>query len=372
MMIPLEKAEASQTLNRADLISLLSLPEGEGSDRLFAAARKRRDELLGQKVYLRGLVELSNVCVKNCYYCGIRRDNHNVRRYTMSEEEILSGMVRAWRMGLGSAVLQSGERSDPAFVSMIERVLRRIVSVTGGELGITLSLGEQSEETYRLWHEAGARRYLLRIEEADPALYARLHPVDHSWSERMKCLRLLQKCGYQTGTGVMCGLPGQTLGHLADDLLFMKEFDTDMIGMGPYLPNPDTPLSSRFPDFEEKRTDLLFLALKMIACARLLMPDVNIASTTALQTLRPDGRELGLLAGANVIMPNMGDGSRKKEYSLYTGKSDLADTPETVLARLTAAVKSTGCVIALHESGDPRHFFTRTVARSGLRSPSGD
>ena len=365
MMTPLEKAEACHILDRADLIALLSLPAGDASDRLFAAARKRRDELLGNKVYFRGLVELSNVCVKNCYYCGIRRDNHNVRRYTMSEEEIVSGAVKAWKMGLGSAVLQSGERSDPAFVSMIERVLHCIIAETGGELGITLSLGEQTEETYRLWRKAGARRYLLRIEEADPQLYAQLHPVDHSWSARRECLRLLQKCGYQTGTGVMCGLPGQTVGHLADDLLFMKAFDTDMIGMGPYLPNPDTPLASRFPDFEEKRSDLLFLGLKMIACARLLMPDVNIASTTALQTLCPDGRELGLMAGANVIMPNMGDGSRKKEYSLYTGKSDLDDTPETVLARLTAAVRSTGCEIALRESGDPRHFFARAGRQSG-------
>lgn len=360
-MTPLEKAETSSLpLEREDLTFLLALPPGEGTDRLFAAARKKRDSLLGNKVYFRGLVELSNVCIKNCSYCGIRRDNRNVRRYTMSADEIVSCAVRAWEMGLGSAVLQSGERSDPAFVDFIEEVLRRIVSETRGELGITLSLGEQTEETYRRWREAGARRYLLRIEEADPVLYAQLHPADHSWAARRDCLRLLQKCGYQTGTGVMCGLPGQTLEHLAGDLLFMKEIDADMIGMGPYLPHPDTPLASRFPDFEEKRSDLLFLALKMIACARLLMPDVNIASTTALQTLRPDGRELGLLAGANVIMPNVGSESRKKDYRLYTGKPDSDDSPETVLARLKTAVGSTGCVIALNVPGDPRHFFART------------
>ena len=360
-MTPLEKAETSSLpLDREDLASLLALPAGEATDRLFAAARKKRDTLLGNKVYFRGLVELSNVCTKNCFYCGIRRDNRKVQRYTMSDDEIVSCAVRAWRMGLGSAVLQSGERSDPAFVELIERVLRRIVSETGGDLGITLSLGEQSEETYRRWREAGAKRYLLRIEEADPALYSELHPADHSWSARRDCILLLQKCGYQTGTGVMCGLPGQTHDHLAGDLLFMKEIDADMIGMGPYLPHPDTPLASHFPDFEKKRTDLLFLGLKMIACARLLMPDVNIASTTALQTLRPDGRELGLLAGANVIMPNVGSESRKRNYRLYTGKPDSEDSPETVLARLRTAIESIGCEIVLGEPGDPRHYYART------------
>ena len=364
-MTSLEKAETSSLpLNKEDLTELLALSPGEETDRLFAAARRKRDSLLGNKVYFRGLVELSNVCVKNCSYCGIRRDNRNVRRYTMDDEEIVSCALRAWKMGLGSAVLQSGERSDPAFVDLIERVLRRIVSETGDEFGITLSLGEQSEETYRRWRDAGARRYLLRIEEADPELYAQLHPADHSWLARRDCLYLLQKCGYQTGTGVMCGLPGQTLGHLAGDLLFMKEIDADMIGMGPYLPHPDTPLAQRFPDFEEKRTELLFLGLKMIACARLLMPDVNIASTTALQTLRPDGRELGLLAGANVIMPNVGSESRKRNYRLYTGKPDSDDSPETVLARLKTAVESIGCEIVLGEPGDPRHFFARTKVRS--------
>ena len=364
-MTPLEKAEAFQPLDRPDLIALLSIPAGNETDRLFAAARKRRDELLGRKVYFRGLVELSNVCIKNCYYCGIRRDNHKIRRYTMSDDEIVSGALRAWKMGLGSVVLQSGERSDPAFADMIERVLLRIVSETGGELGITLSLGEQTEETYRRWLKAGARRYLLRIEEADPNLYAQLHPSDHSWSARRECLRLLQTCGYQTGTGVMCGLPGQTMDNLADDLLFMKRLDADMIGMGPYLPHPDTPLASRLSEFEKNSTELLFLGLKMIACARLLMPDVNIASTTALQTIRPDGRELGLLAGANVIMPNVGTESRKKEYNLYTGKPDLEDSPELILDRITAAVESIGCEISLREPGDPRHFFVRTGRTDG-------
>lgn len=360
-MTPLEKAEAFLPLDRADLIELLALPPGDPSDRLFAAARKRRDELLGTKVYLRGLVELSNVCVKNCYYCGIRRDNSRVRRYTMSDDEVVSGAILSWKMGLGSLVLQSGERSDPAFVDRIERLLRRIGKETNDELGITLSLGEQSEETCRRWRAAGAKRYLLRIEEADPVLYAQLHPADHSWVKRCECLRLLRKCGFQTGTGVMCGLPGQTLAHLADDLLFMKEFDTDMIGMGPYLPHPDTPLAAKFPDFEKKRDSLLLLGLKMIACARLLMPDVNIASTTALQTLRPDGRLRGLLAGANVIMPNVGSENRKKEYNLYTGKPGADISPEAILSQLSREAASIGCTIALREHGDPRHFFARTA-----------
>lgn len=359
-MSVLDRIESGATPDRAELTELLSLREPAALKRLYAAAYRIKSDRLGRSVFFRGLVEVSNVCVKNCFYCGIRRDNSEVRRYTMSEDEVVEDVFFAWRSGFGSAVLQAGERQDPGFIEMIGRVLRRVKGETGPAFGITLSLGEQTEETYRFWRACGADRYLLRIEEADKSFYAALHPADHSWETRRNCLLLLQKCGYQTGTGVMSGLPGQTPEHLANDLLFMKELSIDMIGMGPYVPHPRTPLAARFPAFEEHRAEQLETALKMIACARILMPDVNIASTTALQVLAPDGRERGLLAGANVIMPNVGAAFRKKNYQLYTGKTGLDDSPEEALSSLKGKIESLGETLILNRRGDPEHYFIRT------------
>ena len=307
-------------MTREELVARLGAPLGDlESDRgLFAAAVEVRNRTVGDRVYLRGLIELSNRCRKDCLYCGIRCGNDRVKRYELTDEEVLTAADQVWRAGYGSVVLQAGEQTNEAFAERIERLVRQIKRLSNGELGITLSLGEQSRETYRRWFEAGAHRYLLRIESSSPELYARLHPADHSHAERLACLHRLRAEGFQVGTGVMIGLPFQTVEHLADDLLFFKALDIDMCGMGPYIEAPGTPLAEVPEAFS--RTERLQLALRMVALLRLLMPDINIASTTALHALHPRGRELGIGAGANVMMPNRTPQGGRANYRLYDNK----------------------------------------------------
>ena len=242
---------------------------------------------------------------KDRYYCGIRKGNDCVGRFELDEEAVLRAVRRNIDLRYGSLVLQSGEIASEKHTAFIERILRKIDELGGGAIGVTLSLGEQSEETYARWRAAGAHRYLLRIETSSPELYAKLHPADHSFERRVDCLRLLRTCGYQVGSGVMSGLPGQTLDDLAGDILFFRDRDLDMIGMGPYIPHHDTPLGRDIPFTPDYAADHLRLGLNMIAATRLFLHDVNIASTTALQALADDGREQGVLAGANVVMPNL-------------------------------------------------------------------
>ncbi len=220
--------------NKCDIIALLSAG-GSEMDLLLKRASEVKEKTIGNKVYLRGLIELTNRCLKNCYYCGIRRDNDKANRYFISDEETLEAARFAYENRFGSIVIQSGEIQSESFVRKIESLILEIKKLSDGNLGITLSCGEQSEETYLRWFEAGAHRYLLRIETSNPDLYATLHPADHDWNRRIECLRSLKKTGYQTGTGVMIGVPGQTIDDLANDLLFMKEFDIDMCGMCPYI-----------------------------------------------------------------------------------------------------------------------------------------
>lgn len=354
-----EKINSSTELTRDDLKEILSLENDSDLERLFNAAYEVKTKYVGRKVYLRGLIEISNICSKDCYYCGIRRGNTKVHRYMMADDDVIAGAKLADKLNLGSIVLQGGEISSDDFTLKIENILKRIRIETGDRLGITLSLGEQSEATYRRWFEAGAHRYLLRIEASNKELYGRLHPQDHSWDERYACLKRLQKVGYQTGTGTMSGLPHQTDDDLVSDLIFFKENDIDMIGMGPYLVHEDTPLAKDFPDFEDKREIQLKRGLKMIAAARIFLKDVNIASTTALQALRNDGRELGLLAGANIIMPNISLAKYKVNYNLYEGKPGLDDGPGESLEKLVGSIESIGESVAFGQWGDPRHFFAR-------------
>lgn len=355
----LDAIQHGKELQREHLRSILSLEDHNALHTIFQAAYETKVRQIGKKVFLRGLVEISNVCKKNCYYCGIRRDNSKVVRYSMPESEILTAAEWADHADFGSIVLQSGERSDHEFTNKIESLVAAIRERTGGRLGITLALGEQSPDTYNRWFQAGAHRYLLRIEASNPRLYAHLHPPDHSFQTRLDCLHSLRNIGYQTGTGVMIGLPTQTLDDLVDDLLFFRDFDIDMIGMGPYLVHADTPLAHEFPDFDRKKESQLNLGLKMIAAARLLLKDVNIASTTALQALQEDGRELGLQAGANVIMPNITAEQYRDSYQLYAGKPGLHDGPADTLGPLKNRIEKLGESIAFGEWGDPKHFFTR-------------
>lgn len=307
-------------MTRTELIAALGAPFGESANdrELFAAAVEMRNRTVGDRVYLRGLIELSNRCRKNCLYCGIRRGHLGVERYELTDEQLLAAAERAWRAGYGSVVIQAGERTDGVFVERVERLVRRMKELSNGELGITLSLGEQPRGTYRRWFAAGAHRYLLRIEASSPELYARIHPADHRYAERLACLCALREEGYQVGTGVMIGLPFQTVENLADDLLFFKALDIDMCGMGPYIEAPGAPLVAVASPFS--RAERLQLALRMIALLRLSMPDINIAATTALHALHPQGRELGIAAGANVMMPNLTPEAARNHYRLYDDK----------------------------------------------------
>jgi biotin synthase len=330
----------------------------EGLDSLTRRAYETKVSTWGRRVALRGLVEFSNVCEKNCLYCGIRRGNASVVRYRMDEGEIVDAVAWAAKNRYGSVVLQSGEIATEANTAFVERVLQRIRERFGDSLGVTLSLGEQSEETYRRWKDAGAHRYLLRIETSNPELYARIHPTDHSWQARLQCLRTLKRLGFITGTGVMIGLPGQEIDDLARDVVFFRDEGVDMVGMGPYLVHPGTPLAED-PASRVEPKRLLELTLRMIAATRLTIPDANIAATTALQAIDPEGREKGLLAGANVVMPNVTPLKYRGEYILYPNKPCIGEESELCRGCLERRVRSIGEEIAWGERGDPIHFRGR-------------
>jgi len=342
--------------DRQQIIELLA-SEGDEKKCLFEEAARVKKEHVGDIVYFRGLIEFSNKCHKNCLYCGIRSGNRKVFRYDLTDGEIIDSARFAFDNRYGSIVLQSGELESEAFVKRIDRLLTKINSATNGGLRITLSCGEQTADVYRRWFENGAQRYLLRIETSNPVLYSRLHPDNrkHSFNRRVECLHDLRKTGYQTGTGVMIGLPFQTTADLADDILFMQQNDMVMIGMGPYLEHADTPLyryrSLLLPQI--KRFDL---TLKMIAVLRIIMRDINIAATTAMQVIDKLGREKAIMAGANVIMPNITPGTYRDDYLLYDGKPCTDENPEDCKTCLEARIALTGNEIAPGEWGDSAHY----------------
>ena len=308
-------------------------------------------------VHLRGLIEFGNVCEKNCLYCGLRRGNTKVGRYCLTDDEVLSCARLAHELGYGSVAIQSGERSDADFIDRIERLVKEIKRIDGGSLGITLSLGEQTEDTYRRWFEAGAHRYLLRIEASDETLYYKIHPRDskHSFRQRIACLESLIRTGYQTGTGVMVGLPFQTIDHLAGDLLFFKQMDVAMVGLGPYIPHPDTPLY-RFKDLVPSAKERMDMTLKMIAVLRLMMPRINMVAATANQTIDPQGREKAIKAGANVIMPNLTPGEYRESYFIYPDKACVKDMPDQCQTCLDIRLAAIGHRIQYNAWGDSPAF----------------
>ena len=349
----LDQAKARpQALDEDARTTLLSLEDPDELAALFAAARELKERYCGRTVALRGIIEAGNVCVKDCRYCGIRRSNANLERYTLTADDIVRLARLDARLGYASLVIQSGEIEGETHTAFIEDVLRRIAPL---DLGVTLSLGEQTEETYRRWRQAGAVRYLLRIETSNPDLYARIHPADHDWNRRVACLAALRRCDYQVGTGVMCGLPGQTIRDLARDIGFFAEIDADMIGMGPFIPHPDTPLGDEPMDAKRR----LSLGLRMIAVTRLHLHDVNIAAATALQALAPDGREQGVRAGANVVMPNITDTKFRRSYQLYAHKPCLDENAALCRGCLERRLQAIGETIAYGQRGDSLHYRTR-------------
>lgn len=326
----LSKAAETGELDRDEIIVLLALPENAGRDMLFAAADRVRKECVGDEVYLRGIIEFSNYCERNCLYCGLRRGNSKLSRYRMPEDEILAAAVRIRDTGISTVVLQSGEDSWYTCERLCS-IIQRIKAELG--LVITLSIGERPFEDYAAFRQAGADRFLLKHETASPELYKRLHP-DSQFENRLKCLSWLGELDYEVGAGCMVGLPGQDLGVLADDILLVKKIKADMVGIGPFIAHPDTPLAAA-PDGD------VALTVKTTAVTRLLTRTTNIPATTALGALDPQGREMALSAGANVMMPDFTPERYRILYDLYPGRTGVIE-PEQVIRSLHGYLESNG------------------------------
>jgi biotin synthase len=348
-------------LNKDDLIHFLALNEKDDTEALRARAYEVMKENIGESVFLRGLIEFSNICINDCYYCGIRKGNKKLKKYTLNRDEIVQAALWCAEKGYGSLVLQSGERNDDKFVDFVASIVREIKEKSVSEtlpngLGITLCVGEQNFESYKKLYNAGAHRYLLRIESSSKEIYERIHPKDMSFEKRKECLFMLRDVGFNVGTGVMIGLPGQTLEDLANDILFFKEIDADMIGMGPFIVHEETPYSEYHDEYADKKQDIYRLALRMIAATRIYLKDINIASTTALQAMYPMGREMGLLHGANIIMPLLTPTEVRESYQLYDGKPCLDEFSSECFDCIQNRIESTGRTVALNEWGDSIHF----------------
>ena len=348
--------------DRATLRRILSANDPAEIEAIRLAAEQVLLAECGDSVRLRGLIEFSNRCVSDCYYCGIRRSNRAPRRYTLKIDEIVDTAVWCMQQGYGSIVLQSGERRDAKFVRFVSNAVREIKVQTRSPtlpdgIGITLCVGEQSTQTYQRWFADGAHRYLLRIESSSPALFATLHPPGQQLATRVQCLKDLKKLGYWVGSGVMIGLPGQTIDHLVDDLLFFQEMGLDMIGMGPYIPHEQAvlPGNDLIPSVRERFRS----SLRMIAAARLLLRHINIAATTALQTLDEKGREQGLRFGANVIMPQATPSHVRHFYTLYDDKPCLDDSAGQCAACLAGRINSVGRRILKNQWGDGSRVDSR-------------
>lgn len=305
----IKKVKSTHILSKEEIIQILS--NDEINDELFISADKVRKKYVGDEIYLRALIEFSNICSNNCLYCGIRAQNKNINRYKLSCENIIATAQQASELGFKTVVLQSGEGN----IFSDEEMVRIISEIKKLDIVVTLSIGEKTFEQYELYKQAGADRFLLRIETTDKNLYKQMHPK-MSYENRVQCLKNLKKLGYEVGTGCLVGLPNQTIESLADDLLFFKELDADMIGLGPFIATCDTPL-------ENKKNGSFLLARKMVALVRLLMPDVNIPATTAMESLLPNGRKIILQSGANVIMPNITPQSVREKYAIYSDKAGI-------------------------------------------------
>jgi biotin synthase len=324
----INEAEITHQLTKPQIVQLLT-NESVNAE-LFAAADRVRQKYVGDAVHLRALIEFSNYCRQNCCYCGLRRDNDKVERYRLEPEMIIEFAKNAAGMGYKTVVLQSGE--DMSFT--VDKMVHIISEIKKLGVAITLSIGEKSYDEYKAYREAGADRYLLRIETTNRELYKKYDP-GMDFDNRVRCLKDLKSLGYELGTGSLIGLPGQTFEDMADDILFFGEIGADMIGMGPFIANPDTPLAAA-------EGGTYTTSIKMLAIVRLLMPDINIPATTAMETLTPEGRLIALRSGANVVMPNVTDADHRSKYNLYPGKARLADSPFRSIDSVREKIESIG------------------------------
>lgn len=331
---------AGTALDAATLVRIIQTAQADAELRevLLMTASDLRDRLYGRRVFFRGLIEFSNYCANDCYYCGIRAGNGTVNRYRLSQDEIIQSCQAGYELGYRTFVLQSGE--DPYFTD--DRMVEIITEVHNRfpDCAITLSLGEKDRASYQRFYDAGANRYLLRHESATPELYARLHPADLDLLNRKRCLYDLKEIGYQTGAGFMVGPPGQTAEHLANDLIFLRELGPHMVGIGPFIPASHTPFANEPAGTVED-------TLIMVALTRLTLPDALIPATTALGSLDHKGREKGLKAGANVVMPNLTPTVNRKDYSLYDGKICTGDEAAECRVCVEGRIRSVGFDIDL-------------------------
>lgn len=334
----IDKLEQNHTLPREEWAILIREHTPEDAEYLFEKARRIRHTYYGRQVFIRGLIEFTNYCKNNCLYCGIRRSNPNVRRYRLTKEEILSCCRQGYALGFRTFVLQGGE--DGYYTDTVMTEIVHSIRTAYPDCAITLSIGERSYESYQQLFDAGADRYLLRHETYDASHYASLHPAGLTAANRQQCLWNLKEIGYQVGTGFMVGSPGQTAEHLAEDMLFLTELNPQMVGIGPFIPHHDTP-------FKKEPAGTLELTLFMLGLIRLALPKVLLPATTALGTIAPDGRERGILAGANVVMPNLSPVSVRKDYSLYDNKICTGDEAAECRKCLDRRMERVGYQIAV-------------------------
>ena len=339
-----DKLLCQQPLNKEEFTALLDNNTIHLREQLAKAADKIRREHFGNKVFIRGLIEFSNYCKNDCYYCGIRRSNQNAERYRLSKENILSCCREGYELGFRTFVLQSGE--DLYYTN--ERMADIVSSIHEAypDCAITLSLGERSYESYKLLFDAGADRYLLRHETANPPHYARLHPSSMSYENRMHCLQNLKDIGYQVGCGFMVGSPYQTHEMLANDLLFIQDFKPHMVGIGPFISHKDTPFAS-------EKNGTLEDTLLLLSILRLMQPTLLLPATTALGTIHPKGREHGILAGANVVMPNLSPTENRTKYSLYDNKICTGDESAQCIRCMDMRMEGIGYQVVVDKGDSP-------------------
>ena len=348
----------ADTLTREAIEHWLREEDAARLETLWAAADETRRRYVGDAVHLRGLIEVSNYCVRGCTYCGIRAANRDVERYRVSADVVLACARRAVEFGYGTLVMQAGEDYgiETEWLAGVLRRIRRETSIAA----ITLSLGERPDEDLAAWREAGADRYLLRFETSDAELYRRIHPdLPGRVSDRLAILRRLQELGYEAGTGIMVGIPGQTCRSIADDIELFRGFDLDMIGLGPYLPHPATPLGQEFerrqaagdwPPDQAANTELM--TCKVLALTRLARPDANLPATTALSLIdKAEGRAHGLQRGANVVMPNLTPLEERQKYEIYPEKAAVHETAEAINASLMALLRQLGRTVGAGAGG---------------------
>ena len=337
MRIWVEKLKREHSLQSDEYRRLLTECDEETIRFINEQAREVSLRQFGNKIYIRGLIEVSNCCRNNCYYCGIRKGNTHIDRYRLSEESILECCEQGYQLGFRTFVLQGGE--DPALTDKRIETIVSSIRKHYPDCAITLSLGEKSRDAYERFFRAGANRYLLRHETYDAVHYQQLHPSEMSSEHRLQCIQSLKEIGFQTGTGIMVGSPGQTVDHLVQDLLFIEKLRPEMIGIGPFLPHHDTP-------FAQSPSGTVEQTLLLLSIFRLMHPSALIPSTTALATLVPDGRERGILAGANVVMPNLSPREERKKYELYNNKASLGAESAEGLAALQKQLEAIGYEIS--------------------------